>query len=257
MHPKTGLCFLLLGACLAAPLAAHAEPLPDTVDKVRPSIVGVGTQSPTRQPPVSFLGTGFAVASGNLIVTNAHVVPAVLDPEGKEKLGILVRQNGQAVFRQAELVGTDKEHDLALLRVPGAPLPTLTIGDSSRVREGEEIAFTGFPIGMVLGLYPATHTGRVAGITPIVLPALTSRQLDTKVVKRLQSGAFSIFQLDATAYPGNSGSPVYEPETGKVIGIINMVFVKGTKEAALTAPSGITYAIPSHFIDELLRAKAQ
>ena len=64
-----------------------------------------------------------------------------------------------------------------------------------------------------------------------------------------------MFQLDATAYPGNSGSPLYDPATGEVIGIVNMVFVKGTKESALTQPSGITYAIPSRYLIELLKVK--
>ena len=64
-----------------------------------------------------------------------------------------------------------------------------------------------------------------------------------------------MFQLDATAYPGNSGSPVYDPDTGEVIGVVNMVFVKSTKEAALTQPSGITYAIPSRYLVELLKVK--
>jgi S1-C subfamily serine protease len=63
-----------------------------------------------------------------------------------------------------------------------------------------------------------------------------------------------VFQLDATAYPGNSGSPLFDPATGEVVGIVNMVFVKGTKEAALAQPSGITYAIPSQHLLELLRS---
>ena len=66
------------------------------------------------------------------------------------------------------------------------------------------------------------------------------------------TGSFPVLQLDATAYPGNSGSPVYDPESGDVLGIINMVFVKGTKEAALTQPSGITYAIPASHLQALL-----
>ena len=69
-------------------------------------------------------------------------------------------------------------------------------------------------------------------------------------------GAYSVFQLDATAYPGNSGSPVYDVASGEVVGIVNSVFVKGTKESALSAPSGITYAIPaSKLIDLLQRSR--
>jgi serine protease Do len=66
-------------------------------------------------------------------------------------------------------------------------------------------------------------------------------------------GNFDIFQLDGTAYPGNSGGPLFDPETGDVLGIVNMVFIKGTRESALTHPSGITYAIPSKFIQQLLQ----
>jgi S1-C subfamily serine protease len=62
-----------------------------------------------------------------------------------------------------------------------------------------------------------------------------------------------VFQLDGTAYPGNSGSPLFDPKTGKVIGILNMVFVKGTKENVLAHPSGISYAIPSNYIHEIMK----
>ena len=61
-----------------------------------------------------------------------------------------------------------------------------------------------------------------------------------------------MYQLDATAYPGNSGSPLYDPETGVVIGVLNMVFVKSTKENVLSDPSGISYAIPVEYLQRLL-----
>jgi S1-C subfamily serine protease len=57
-----------------------------------------------------------------------------------------------------------------------------------------------------------------------------------------------IYQLDATAYPGNSGSPVFSQQTNEVIGVINKVFVSAGKEAALTNPSGISYAIPAKHV---------
>ncbi|MBL8421551.1 MAG: serine protease, partial [Dechloromonas sp.] len=50
-----------------------------------------------------------------------------------------------------------------------------------------------------------------------------------------------------------SGSPVFDASTGEVIGIINMVFIKSSREAALSQPSGISYAIPSNFLIEALR----
>jgi S1-C subfamily serine protease len=62
-----------------------------------------------------------------------------------------------------------------------------------------------------------------------------------------------VFQLDATAFPGNSGSPLYDPDTGAVVGIINKVFVQETKENLLAKPSGISYAIPIRYALPLLK----
>jgi S1-C subfamily serine protease len=95
----------------------------------------------------------------------------------------------------------------------------------------------------------------VSAITPIILPAHNSRQLNAKMIGQLQKPRYAVFQLDGTAYPGNSGSPLYDPETGLVYGVINMVFVKGAKEAALSNPSGITYAIPGTYIRDLLERR--
>ena len=113
---------------------------------------------------------------------------------------------------------------------------------------------TGFPIGAALGPFAATHRGMIAAIAPIAIPQSRSADLDPKVIRRLTTGAFNIFQLDATAYPGNSGSPDLRPgHPATVLGIVNMVLVKGTKEAALSQPSGITYAVPSKYLVELLQ----
>lgn len=97
-----------------------------------------------------------------------------------------------------------------------------------------------------------THHGTISAITPIVLPGRNVGELNDKRIRRLRSGSFQIFQLDGTAYPGNSGGPMYDAETGDVLGIINMVFVKLTKEAVLQHPSGMSYAIPADYLIELL-----
>jgi S1-C subfamily serine protease len=137
--------------------------------------------------------------------------------------------------------------------VRGTPIPALQLGDSTKVQEGKSLAFMGFPLGMVLGLRHVTHRATVSAITPVVMPALSSRQLDVKQLSQLARPAYAVFQLDGTAYPGSSGSPLFDPDSGKVIGVVNMVFVKGVKETAITAPSGITYAIPAQFIGEMGR----
>jgi S1-C subfamily serine protease len=160
--------------------------------------------------------------------------------------------NGPEV-RPATVVSIDGAHDLALLKIAGTPLPALAISPSQDIREGQSIALMGFPIGGVLGFRPVTHRGIISAITPIALPMPASRQLNETTVQRLRSGTFDVYQLDATAYPGNSGGPVMDADTGEVVGVISMVLIKGTKESALTHPSGISYAMPASYVQELLK----
>jgi len=252
---------LFLALVLAAPARVHAQiaaDVPRTVERVKGSVVAVGTFQRTRSPAFRFRGTGFAVGDGATIVTNAHVLPATLDADKLETIAVVIPgRNRDAEIRAATRGASDPAHDLALLRIEGAPLPALSVRDSDGVREGEAILFTGFPIGTVLGPHPATHRGMVAAITPIAIPPANSGQLNPRVLRELASGPFPVFQLDATAYPGSSGSPVYAADGGEVIGVVNMVFVKGAKEAALTQPSGITYAIPSRHLLELMKGKSR
>ncbi|MEW5879415.1 MAG: serine protease [Pseudomonadota bacterium] len=252
------LATLLLAVLSAGPVpAAHGQTAAQTIARVKSAVVAVGTFQRTRAPQFRFLGTGFAVADGSLVATNAHVLPEVVDAgNDPESLAILLPgpDAQRAQVRTVARAARDDRHDLALLRVGGLPLPALVVRDSAAVAEGDQFLFTGFPIGSALGPYPATHRAMVSSITPIALPPANAQQLDPKVVRRLQAGSYAVFQLDATAYPGNSGSPLFDAATGEVVGVINMVFVKGTKEAALAQPSGITYAIPSRHLLQLLRA---
>ena len=229
--------------------------LPNTIDSIRGSIVGIGTiRQEFRQTKTTFSGTGFVVGDGTQVVTNYHVYRGI-----KEKsVGDLVVFSGRgetARAYRARLEKADENHDLALLKLDGAHLPVMKLAGDSFMREGEDVAFTGFPIGMVLGLYPVTHRGVISAITPIVIPVDSAKRLTAEQIKRIREKRFEVYQLDGTAYPGNSGSPVYEIDSGKVIGVINSVFVKGTKEAALEDPSGISYAIPVKYVRRLLWGK--
>ena len=239
---------VFVAACLNPVSAAD---LPDTVAKIKPSIVGVGTFQRTRQPAINLMGTGFVVADGRHVLTNLHVIPKVIDTQKQETLAVFVGTGEDPDVRLASEVIEDTEHDLVLLKISDAPLPPLILGDSSKVREGERYAFTGFPIGAILGLYPVTHRGIISSITPEIIPADDSRQLTNELISRLKD-PYLVFQLDATAYPGNSGSPLYNPETGVVIGIVNKVFVQESKENALQKPSGISFAIPIRYARALL-----
>jgi S1-C subfamily serine protease len=233
----------------AQALAADAR---DTIAHIKPSIVAVGTFAPTRNPQFEFRGTGFAVADGSLIATNNHVLPSILDPERNESLAVAIPDGNRVQVRAATRAFSDIATDLAVLRMEGARLPALTLGNAERVRDGDSVLFTGFPLGGALGLIATSHRGMISAHTPIAIAALSSRRLDPKVVHQLSDNPISVFQLDATAYPGNSGSPIYDPDSGEVLGIINMVFVKSSKESALSQPSGISYAIPVTYLMELL-----
>lgn len=252
-----GAMLLGLATVLSLPCTpARADGLVRTIAAVKPSVVGVGTFLKTRSPAVMFTGTGFAVGDGLSIVTNAHVVPNQLDGAKMEHLGVVVGSGLEFSFRPARLVALDREHDLAHLRLESGPaLPALALGDSRGAAEGQALAFTGFPLGMVLGLNHVTHRAMLSAITPIVMPSMSSRRLDARAIVQLHRAPFKIFQLDGTAYPGNSGSPVYDPDSGEVLAVINMVFVKGLKETAISTPSGITYAVPAQYVQELLQRK--
>lgn len=235
--------------------ALHAADLTTLIPTVKRSVVGIGTFERTRSPATVFVGTGFVVGDGLSVITNAHVVQEKPDGVNIEQLGIVTADGDMVRFRPAQLVARDTQHDLAHLRLTGAPLPALELGDADAAREGQALAFTGYPLGMVLGLHAATHRATLAAITPVVMPALGSNKLDARQIAQLQRSPFNIFQLDATAYPGNSGSPLYDPDNGKVIGVINAVFVKGLKESAISTPSGITYAIPVKYVREIMQQK--
>lgn len=245
---------LACAALLCSPLLARAG-LSDTISRIKPSIVVVGTNLRSRAPSFELKGTGFVVGDGTLVATNAHVASVPLDGDRFETLAVLASVDGRQQLRDARILVSSVEHDLALLQIQGAPLPALALGDSSRVREGQSIAFTGFPIGSVLGFTPVTHRGIVSAITPIVIPVDNVSQLNTANRNRLARGGFPVFQLDAIAYPGNSGSPVYDPDSGEVVGIINMVLVKAGKESVLSQPSGISYAIPATHLRAIIAGR--
>jgi S1-C subfamily serine protease len=255
----------LAGALVAAPARAA---LPDTVARLRRSVLPVGTYSATQSPRFGFRGSGFVVGDGTLVATNAHVVPEAADVEGLLQLAVLEREateetaNGtpgasgaaSAGVRPARLLTIDRAHDLALLKLDGTPLPALTLAQGA-AREGQAIALMGFPIGGTFGFSPVTHRGIVASLTQLALPAATAQQLDPRAITRLRAGNFEVLQLDATAYPGNSGGPVFDPDTGEVLGVLNMVLVRGSRESALSQPTGISYAIPVRHLAALLQGR--
>ena len=162
---------LLLAVLLLFSSLCSAKNLPEIIDDIRGSIVAVGSITPLKykpkaKPRAKYLGTGFVAGSGNLVVTNYHVIPTKLDEENREQLAVFSGRGKNARVHTAELIRSDKEHDLALLRISAPGLKPMKLHNGGWLREGEEVAFTGFPIGMVLGLYPITHKGIVSRCPP-------------------------------------------------------------------------------------------
>lgn len=231
--------------------------LVELIAKSKPSVVIVGVHSPTETPRFNLRGTGFVVGDGQYVVTNAHVLPEA--PSNATVVRQLMVQlpgkPGEFDIRVASVASVDRNRDLALLKIEGPPAPALPLGRATYVLEGTEVAFIGFPIGGALGYSPVTHRGIVSSVTALAPPMPSAQQLNPQAIQRLRQGSYDIYQLDATAYPGNSGGPLLNVQTGEVIGVINSVFVKSSKESALSQPSGITYAIPVRFVIELMERR--
>lgn len=224
-----------------------------SIKKIKPSVVGIGTLLKTRTPPAKLGGTGFVVSDGYHVITNYHVVSKKLNTQRNERYAIFIGRGERAEVRVARKVAVDRDHDLSLLKFIGTKLPAVKLNSGKLANEGQLCAFTGFPIGAALGLYPATHRGIISAVTPIATQVGNSKQLTADLIHRLRD-TFNVYQLDATAYPGNSGSPLYTTNTGEVIGVLNMVFIKESKESVLEKPSGISYAIPVKYVRQLLEA---
>ncbi|MGS2721916.1 S1 family peptidase [Paraglaciecola aestuariivivens] len=235
---------------LAQPVFAHS--VTDVVARVKPSVVGIGLYDALAAQSHQLRGTGFVFGDGSLIATNHHVIAQRLDPQ-KVQYHIVFAGIGRTpnIFR-AKILASDPSHDLAILKIEGKLKP-VTLAFDEYVKDATAVLLTGFPIGAVLGLYPATHRGIVAATTPDATPSQHSSQLTVRNLNRLDQ-SFMIYQLDMTAYPGNSGSPLYDAHTGQVVGILNKVFVKESKETLLQKPSGISYAIPVKYLRQLALA---
>lgn len=159
---------------------------------------------------VNSLGSGFIIDAEGYVVTNNHVIADA------DEVSVILNDGSTL---KAELVGTDKKTDLALLKVtPTKPLKAVKFGDSDRLRLGEWVIAIGNPFSL-----GGTVT---AGI-------VSARNRD------IQSGPYDNYiQTDASINRGNSGGPLFNLD-GDVIGV----------NTAIISPSGgsigIGFAVPS------------
>ncbi|MFG6467820.1 S1C family serine protease [Roseateles sp. BYS87W] len=252
-----------LAACLALGLLcggagpAAAEPLPQLIARAKRSVVVVGSYGLMDNPRFGFRAAGFVVGDGLQVLTNAHVLPAETPERVDRTVAVQVwTAEGSWQLRSARVLARNPGQDLALLEIDGPPVPALRLA-AQDAPEGTSIALMGFPIGNAIGYVHTTHRGIVSAWSSVSMPASDPSGLSPRAVRQLRDGAFRLMQLDAIAYPGNSGGPVLDIDSGEVVGVLQGGAVKGTKEAALSAPTGITYAVPASTAAALLAEHAK
>ena len=187
----------------------------DVVQKVRPSVVGVITES-FQTYSTSSTGSGIILSEDGYIVTNNHVV------EGGDSIAVTL-DNGETYA--AQLIGTDVKSDIAVLKIDAQNLPAAEFGDSSQVEVGEAAIAIGNPLGL---------NGTVtAGIISAV---------DREI--QVGSSNMVLLQTDASINPGNSGGALLN-EYGQVIGVNSAKISSEDSE-------GLGFAIPSNTVGPIV-----
>ena len=159
-------------------------------------------------------GTGFFISADGYVVTNYHVI------EGGTK--VTVTTHGDEEY-DAQIIGYEENNDLALLKVEGENLPYVTLGNSSELKVGDQVA----AIGNVLSTFASSLTvGYVSGVDRVV---------DT------EGTAMNMIQTDVAINSGNSGGPLFNMY-GEVVGITTAKFSGNSSSGA--SIEGIGFAIP-------------
>lgn len=238
------------GAAGAPPMSTDS--FVGVVASIRPSVVAIGTYHPHDRPTIRYAGTGFVVHDGNTVATNAHVVAALRKDQRLSDLRIFFADSDARRGRGASVLAEDPLHDVALLRFSGPRAMAVELHPEVVPPQGRSVGILGYPIGTRLGLTPAVHRGVVSAVVPAVLP-LPRGVVMTPQLAAAARKPYQLLQLDLVVFPGNSGSPLFEADSGRVVAIINKTLATGTREHMLEKPSGIAYAVPIHWVDQLIR----
>jgi S1-C subfamily serine protease len=221
-QPPLPLNASVLPAQTASPPRNAAEdnctgPLPDLFVRVSPSVVSISAVEIDRfegeNGIKTAVGSGFFISDDGLLLTNAHVV------FDRQAITVFM-DDGRRVG--AELLGADPIYDLAVLRVPVArnEIPKVILGDSDRVRIGEDVVAIGNP----LALEQTLTRGVVSGLNRFVPDSPFSL-------------ALPLIQTDAPINPGNSGGPLFN-RCGEAIGI-NTLTVSDAQNIGFAIPVNI------------------
>ena len=176
--------------------------------------------SPNRDRKVASGGSGFIISEDGYILTNHHVI--------EDASEVVVSLQDRREF-SAEIIGSDKKSDVALLKVKtNENLPFLNLGDSEKVRVGDWVMAIGSPYRL-----NATVTAGIVSAKARSVPG--------------QSTSYIPFiQSDVAINPGNSGGPLFNLN-GEVIGINAMIY------SNRGGYMGISFTIPINYADEIVR----
>ena len=222
------------------------------VKQMRKSVVAVGSYLRTDKPTIRYYGTGFVVDDGKKVITNAHVVDALRRTNRLGHVRVFFPDGDAVRGRVAKVLAEDAFHDVALLSFEGQAAPIVKLSAVVDPPQGRGVGILGFPIGTRLGLVPAVHKGVVAAVAPAVPPLPTGAKLTPQIAAAIKK-KYNLYQLDIVAFPGNSGSPLFDARNGIVLGVINMTIATKTREHLFDKPSGIAYAVPVRWIHEIIR----
>jgi putative serine protease PepD len=169
-------------------------------------------------------GTGFVVDRQGDIVTAAHVV------DGATSVTVKL---ADGTIRKATVLGKDDATDIAVIKIDasGLTLHPLTLGSSSSLKVGEQIAAIGDPFGYDRSL----STGIVSGV-------------DRTIQAPNGFTVAHAIQTDAAINPGNSGGPILDA-SGNVIGIADQIATDGSSEQS----SGVGFAVPIDLVKHALK----
>jgi len=165
------------------------------------------------------LGSGFIVSPDGYIITNAHVV------EGADEINVKLTDKREF---KARMIGADKRTDVALIKIePGSALPTVRVGDASKLKVGEWVVAIGSPFG-----FENTVTAGIVSAKGRWLP---------------QENFVPFIQTDVAINPGNSGGPLFNMR-GEVVGVNSQIYSRSG------GYQGLSFAIP---IDVVLDVQKQ
>lgn len=165
-------------------------------------------QTPRQHGVQHAQGSGFLISADGLVLTNAHVV------DGAKEVTVKLSDHREY---KAKVLGADKSSDIAVLKIDGHALPSVTLGDSDKLGVGDYVLAIGEPFGL-----EETATAGIVSAKGRSLPG---------------DGYVPFIQTDAAVNPGNSGGPLFDA-TGSVVGINAQIYSNSG------GFQGVSFAIP-------------